>query len=465
MKILAVIPSSSQPEAEREYILGIPYIVSALRVNGYNEIKVLNYFNKPWSETEKLTIKTIEDFNPDFVLISCFTINRVAGYKTASLSKEHNPSTKVVMGGMHPAFMYHQILSNFPVDVVCIGEGEQTVVELLDAFKTNSPLDSVKGIAYKKDRAVFLTERRSFIKDLDTIPFPAHEIYRDYIVQTKKAHVISSRGCPYGCQFCSTTQFWGKTWRARSSKNVVDEIEILIKTYNVNYINFMDDEFTLKKSRTIEICKEIIDRGIEVKWSCSTRVDSIDEEQLEWMIKSGCEHIALGIESGSPKLLKSIGKKITVEQIEKAFNLLRDYGLSRGVFLMVGNHGEDRNSVNETIQLIKKLKLDVPSVAVTEVYPGTVLSELAKNKGFMTDDYWLRESPPPFYTVEHSAERLQWWAFLIVLNSKIAQGPLTAIRFLIKYFISKRKKIMKYIVRIFKNILRAKKDTYTYKEY
>ena len=460
MKILMIIPSSSQPETQREYILGLPYLASALRVHGYHNIRVLNYFHMPWSETERLTIKTLEDFNPDVVLISCFTINRVSGHKTAILSKKYNPSIKVIMGGMHPAFLYDQILSNFPVDAVCIGEGEQTIVELIDAFKSNSPLDGIKGIAFKKDSTVLLAEKRPFIKDLDMVPFPAHDIYKDYIVKTRKAHIISSRGCPFGCQFCSTTQFWGKTWRSRSSKNVVDEIEMLIKNYNIDYINFMDDEFTLNKRRTIEISKEIINRGIAVKWSCSTRVDTIDREQLEWMIKGGCEHMALGIESGSPRMIKSIGKKITVDQIEKAFNLLSEYGLSKGAFMMVGNPGEDRSSVNETIRLVKKLKLDQNSVGVAEIYPGTRLYEIAKSKNFITDDYWLTENPPPFYTVEHSAIKLKLWAFLIILNSKIAQGAFTAIRFIVTYLISKRRKIVKIIYRTFVN-----KTSYMYKEY
>ncbi len=465
MRVLAVIPSSSQTDTKREYILGIPYLVASLKKNGYHNIKVFNFFHNPWSETEKLTINAIEDFKPDVILISCFTINRIAGYKTAILCKEYAPLIKVVMGGMHPSFLYDQILSNFPIDAVCIGESDHTIVELLDAFRTRDSLDKVKGIAYSKNGNVLLTKKRPFIKNLDSLPFPVHEIYREDILKTGKAHVISSRGCPFGCQFCSTTQFWGKTWRSRSSKNVIDEIELLVKDYGINFLNFMDDEFTLNRRRTFDICKEIIDRGIKVKWSCSTRVDTIDEEQLEWMIKSGCQHIALGIESGSPRMLKTIGKKITVEHIERAFNLIQQYGLSRGAYVMVGNPGENKESVKETIKLVKRLKLDISSVAVAEVYPGTVLHELSKSNGFMTDDYWLSEASPPFYTMEHSAEKLQLWAFLIVLNSKIAQGPIKTIQYIAKFISSKRKKIIKYIFRVFKNLIRIGKKTHQYKEY
>lgn len=465
MKILMINPSSLLPEAKREYILGIPYLVSSLKRYGYGDIQVLDYFNMPWSETESLTIRALEDFKPNVVLISAFTINRVAGWKSAILAKEWDPTTKVVMGGFHPSFMYHQILSHFPVDAVCIGEGDETIVELLDAYKANTSIKGVRGIAYKENGMILQTEKRPFIQDLDSIPFPSHEIYRDYLMKTKKGHIITSRGCPYGCQFCSTTEFWGRRWRARSSKNVGDEIEMLVRDYGVNYINFMDDDFTLNRKRTIEISKEIINRSLKINWICSTRVDAIDEEQLEWMVRSGCNHIALGIESGSSRILKTIGKRITVEQIENAFDLLKKYGLSRGSFLMVGNTGEDRDSINETIQLINKIKLDISSVAVTELYPGTQLYEMAKRKNFINDEYWLSEAPPPFYTAEHSAEKLQWWAFLIVLNAKKIQGPLETIKFLIQYVISKRRKIMKYIVKLLKNIFRIKEIPYTYKEY
>lgn len=393
MKILMINPSSLSPENKREYILGIPYLVSALKAEGYSDIQVLNYFNMPWAETRDLTIKALDDFKPDVVLISCFTINRVSGVKTAQLAKDHNPAVKVVMGGMHPSFLYGQLLTHYPVDAICVGEGEETIVELIGAYRNKGALDGIKGLAFRKDGRVVFTGRRNFIKDLDTIPFPAHDIYADDIRRNRKAHIITSRGCPYGCQFCSTTEFWGRSWRARSPKNVVDEIETLIKEYGVNFISFQDDEFTLQRKRTIDLCKEMLERGVRIRWSCSTRVNTIDREQLEWMAKSGCDHVALGIESGSPKILKEIGKKITPEQIIKAFDLLNEFGLSRGAYLMVGNPGESRETVNDTIRLIRRLKLNVPSVAVAEIYPGTKLFELASLGGFINEDYWLSEAP------------------------------------------------------------------------
>lgn len=464
MKILMINPSSAKPENRREYILGIPYLLSTLKSNGHTDVHALNFFNMPWSETRDMTIKALEDVKPDVVLLSCFTINRTAGVKTALLAKEHNPSVKVVMGGMHPSFMYRQLLTNYPVDAVCIGEGEATIVELIEAFENNGPLDSIKGLAIKKDGQVITTGRRDLIKDLDTIPFPAHELYADEIRKTKKAHIVTSRGCPYGCNFCSTTEFWGRSWRARSSKNVVDEIEMLVREYGVEYISFEDDEYTLQKKRTIELSKEILDRGIKVKWSCSTRVNTIDREQLEWMTKSGCDHVAFGVESGSPKIIKNIGKKITNEQIIKAFELLDEFGLSRGAYLMVGNPGEDRKTVGETIQLIKRLGLDITAVAVAELYPGTQFYDLAKKKGFITDDYWLTENPPPFFTVEHTAEKLQWWSFLIVFNSQLNQGYLKAGSFILWFALSKKRKILNYAKRVLRKGLGLKTGSYTFKD-
>ncbi|MBI1911570.1 MAG: radical SAM protein [Deltaproteobacteria bacterium] len=461
MKILMINPSSSAPENKREYILGIPYLVSALRAAGYADIESRIFFNAPWTETQGLTQKAVEELKPDIVLISCFTINRVAGFKTAELVKKINPAIKIIMGGMHPSFMYRQILEALPVDVVCVGEGDETIVEIADAFRKNTPLDNIKGIAIKKNGKVVMTGRREFVKNLDTLPFPAHDIYRDYLIASKRAHVITSRGCPYGCQFCSTTEFWGRSWRARSAKNVVDEIEMLIREYGINYVNFLDDEFTLQRKRTLDICNELLSRNVKIKWSCSTRVNTIDREQLEYMTKSGCDHIVMGIESGSPKIIKTIGKKISLDQIEKAFDLLKEFGLSRGAFLMVGNPGEDFSTVKETIELVKRLDLDVQSVAVAEIYPGTQLFELAKKNGFITDDYWLTESPPPFFTIEHSAEKLQWWGFLIVLSSKRLRGNLNAARFILKFAFSKKQKIARY----FKRVLVKNKNKYTHKEY
>ena len=465
MKILMINPSSSAPEAKREYILGIPYLISALKSKGYDDIHALNYFNLPWSETKGLTVKALEDFKPDIVMISCFTINRIAGVKSAVLVKNFNPSIKVVMGGMHPNFLYEQILTHYPVDAVCIGEGEETVVELVKTYEAKSSMEGVMGIAFKKNGIVVFNGRRDFIKDIDSIPFPAHYIYADDIKRKKTAHIITSRGCPYGCQFCSTTEFWGRFWRARSPKNVIAETEMLVRDYDVNYISFQDDEFTLQKKRTIDLCKEIVEREIKIKWSCNTRVNTIDMEQLEWMKKAGCDNVSMGIESGSPKILKTIGKKITVEQIIKSFKLLEEFGIARGSFLMVGNPGEDSQSVKDTIELIRRLNLDVVPPAVAEIYPGTQLYEIAKKRGFITDDYWLTEDPPPFYTVEHSAERLQWWAFLIGLSSKRLQGNITAAHYLAWFVSSKRRKVARYFARIFKKALGLKKGKYTHKEY
>lgn len=465
MKILMINPSSMSPEAKREYILGIPYLMSALKAEGYSDMRALNYFNMPWEETKDLTVKALDEFRPDVVLISCFTINRVSGVKTAQLAKDRNPAVKVVMGGMHPSFLYAQLLTHYPVDAVCVGEGEETIVELINAYSKKGALDGIKGLAFKKDGRVVFNGRRDFIKNIDTIPFPAHDIYADDIRRTRKAHIITSRGCPYGCQFCSTTEFWGRSWRGRSAKNVVDEIELLVKEYGIDFISFQDDEFTLQRKRTIDLCKEMLDRGVRIKWSCSTRVNTIDREQLDWMVKSGCVLVSLGIESGSPRILKEIGKKITPEQIIKAFDLLGEFGLSRGAYLMVGNPGESRETVNDTIKLIRRLRLDVPSVAVAEIYPGTKLFELARDGGFISEDYWLSEAPPPFYTLEHSAEKLQWWGFLIVLSSKRLQGNLKALRHIWWFVTSKKKKIARYMVRLVRNVTGMRKDRYTHKEY
>lgn len=465
MKILLINPSSSAPEAKREYILGIPYLMSALKAAGYEDMHALNFFNLPWPDTERLTVKALEDYRPDVVMISSFTINRTAAFKSARLAKELDPSTKVIMGGMHPNFLFRQILETFPVDAVCIGEGEETVVELVRAIEANGPFGGIRGVAYKKDGAVVLNPKRDFVKDLDSIHFPAHYIYAEDIRRKKTAHIITSRGCPYGCQFCATTEFWGRSWRARSAKNVVDEIETLVRDYGINFISFQDDEFTLQKKRTIELCKEMAARGVNINWSCSTRVNTIDREQLEWMKRAGCVHIAMGIESGSPKILKTIGKKITVEQIEKGFELLEEFKMSRGSYLMVGNPGEDWGSVKDTIALIKRLKLDVLPPSIAEIYPGTQLYELAKKAGFISDDYWLSEDPPPFFTVENSAEKLQFWAFLVGLESKRLKGNIAAARYLARFASSKRHKIARYLKRVVKSTAGLKKDKYTHKDY
>ncbi len=405
------------------YSLGLAYLHSVLQAAGH-QVWIFDYFNRPWKEAKKMVSENIIKYDPDIVGVSCLSGNRLSSMEALKIAKEINPDVITIAGGVHATTLYEQLLLNYPLDVVVRGEAEETIVDLANAFKHGISFSQVKGIAFREGQNVSLPGPREPIIDLDVIPFPSHEPFRPYIEQSKKVSIITSRGCPHKCSFCSSSSYWGTSYRARSSKNVVDEIEKLINDFSsVNEVIFWDDLFTLDPQRVIDICKDILARKLNFQWVCQGHVRSLNEEMLIWMKRAGCYSVSLGVESGSPHVLEKIGKKITIEQIERAFDLLDSRGIRGTAFLMVGNPGETERTIDETIGLIKRAKIkEISSVTICQIYPNTSLYELAKNKGFITDDYWLWRNPVPYCTLEHPLRRLKKFYYKIVIAFYKNQG-------------------------------------------
>jgi len=410
MRILLLTPLIGVPKTEPP--LGLCYIQACLDKAGY-ESKIVDIYDS-YDEIRKI----IKDYNPDIIGISCFTTYRKSSFELAKIVKEVKPKVKVIMGGPHATFLWKQIMENYQeVDIIVLGEGEITMVELVKKLNKDLPLKNVKGIVFRNNKGkIIKTEPRPLIKNLDDLPFPS---YRDidlkkYAIPTPptvttkevKANLITSRGCPFGCTFCSTTQFWGRFWRPRSAKNVVDELEWLNKEYGIKFFSFSDDVFTVNQQRVIDICKEIIKRNLKIKWYTETRVDCVSKGMLDWMKKAGCYLIQFGVESGSPRILKKINKIITVEQIKNAFRLAKEVGLETEILLMVGNQGDNWESIKETKKLIDETKPDIIIISLTHIFPATKLYESAKEKGIINGDYWLTDKTIPEYTVDNTLKEL-----------------------------------------------------------
>jgi len=375
--------------------LGLGYIQSQLENNGHNT-KTIDMFDYSSKKAEK----KIRKENPDIVGISCFTYYRANSLKLAKICKKVNPGIKVILGGAHADFMYNQILSHFPeVDYIVTGEGEITTLQLVRAIEHNQSLKNIKGIVFRSNGEIIRTANRDPIQNLDEIPFPC---YRDFELERysslptasqhgmqklKHTSIITSRGCPFNCQFCSTSKFWGRFWRPRTPKNVVDEIERLNSEYNIQFLDFADDTFTLDQKRVIEICKEIIKRKLGIYWYAGTRADCVSRELFKWMKQAGCIQIDVGVESGSPKILETINKRITVKQVISAFKMADEIELDTNCLFMVGNPGETKKTIEETIKLLDIINPKVITVGLTRIFPATPLYDIAKEKGMVNDDY------------------------------------------------------------------------------
>ena len=431
MKILLINPPMyDQRKYGKPFILpygpplGIAYLASTIEKHGF-DVKAIDMFDYSWDKVRQ----TLEREQPDIVGITCLTEQRASPLAVAKLSKTVNKDCIVIVGGIHPTIMYEQILEHWPVDIIVLGEGEETTKELMICLEGKRAFGDVYGIAYKYQGKTIKTPPRQLIHNMDDIPFPAYK-YFDFDKYTRYeileglwngrslrnlrfVPIISTRGCVGSCQFCSTPFFWQK-WRTRSAKNVVDEMEFLAKNFGCGFFNFADDIFTVNKNRVVDLCKEIIDRKLDIVWDCETRVNFIWEDMLDWMIRAGCYCISFGVESASETVLKAIKKKTTPDQIANAFKLTKQMGMKTKMLLMVGNPGEDDHTVQDTVKMIEMVRPDFISVSEAMVFPGTELYELAKQKGLVNDDYWLTDRPAPYFTVDNNLEKLLEWSNCIM---------------------------------------------------
>ena len=389
MNILLIHKSNYEGRDSESIIMpnGLLYTSAFLKENGHDN-QLLNLSNYDWGKTRELIKKSY----PEIAGITCYTYNRSTVFRLADIIKENNPKCKVVLGGPHASVLYEQILEKHPsIDIIVIGEGEQTFLDIVKG----EPLEKIKGIAFRKED-VIVTEKREPLDNLDKLTIPAK--YYSY------KRIITARGCPGQCIFCDTPHLWGRNIRFRSTNHVVDELELLNKKHQRSFFIFSDDTFTADKNRVIDICKEIIDRKLEIIWDCRSRVNFIDEERLDWMKKAGCVSISYGIESGSEKILKKIKKYTTKEQIIKAAKLTRDFGFFMNFFIIVGSPGEDNETIQETIQLIKQTKPHSIIPAIMEITPATELC----NNSELDQDIWIKDSTDPIYYNKNKEQNRSW---------------------------------------------------------
>ncbi len=381
MKVLLIYPYPIEkrvyyPEDIQVPPIGMYYIGALLVENGY-EVEILNLCE----ERDPVVIeKLLKEKKPDIIGFSVLNANRLGAVEIANIAKRINPKVKVIFGGVGATFLYHHLLKNFDcIDYIVIGEGEYTFLELIRSLESNEKdLSKIKGIAYKRDDEIIKTEEREFISNLNELPIPSKYF--------KYRHLCSSRGCPWNCVFCGSPKLWKRRIRLRSPKNFVEEIELLYKK-GVNLFYFADDNLTIDKKRTIEICRDILERGLNISWYAISRVNYIDEEILYWMRMAGCIQISYGVESGSEKIRRRLNKPLKKQDIVRAFDLTKRYGILPRAYFIYGCPGETWDTINETIDLIYEIKPLSCLFYILDIFPGTELYE--RIKMFLNEDIWL----------------------------------------------------------------------------
>lgn len=311
--------------------------------------------------------------------------------------KKALPNTLTVIGGPHPTFMpYETLKSEKTLDAVVIGEGEETIVDIADNARKN--LSGIKGISYRNDDKIRKTPSRPLIKDLDSLPFPARHLvpFKSYELSSQAGGMITSRGCVFSCNYCSSSLIMGKKFRTRSPENVVDELEELSYKYGLKEVAFLDDIFMLNKKRAGMIADEIKRRDIDVSFIASSRVNNVDKRLLESLKDSGMSTLYCGVESGSQRVLDLMGKGITLKQAENAFKIAKNVGIDVVGSFILGYPGETVEEMNQTIDFSIKLDPDYCQYSILTPFPGTPIYYELKHKGLLDTENWDR------YTVINS---------------------------------------------------------------
>ena len=390
------------------YPLGLGYLHSYLEKMGHN-VTTLFLNDYSYADCFAEVNDSLKKFSPEFVGFNILTNNRTASFRLIEHIHDNFPRIRILIGGIHTTLMYRQIIRKFPYVTAVIGEGEITTAELLDKLKKHLPLNRVKGIAYFSGGRIITTPPRDLIGNLDTLPFPKHEIF--FSANRTIASMITSRGCPFSCSFCVLKNISQRIYRKRSVANVISEIEYLISEYpQLETVWLHDDQFFLINQRVIDFCNEIVRRGIKLRFICSGRFKPVSAEMVRALAKAGFVEVMLGLESGSPEILKKCRKMITHEDVINTLTLFKDSPIFVVAFLIVGLYGENDATVRESYGFVRKMQkikyLFFGDISILTVYPGTEIYDIAKKAGVIGDSYWLTDKPTPFFTVEHSETEL-----------------------------------------------------------
>jgi anaerobic magnesium-protoporphyrin IX monomethyl ester cyclase len=374
--------------------LGPGYLASILRDHGIS-VSILNL------EIDELTddefIDLVKNESPKIVGFSCMTCNFFSGIHFVSQVKKVNPDIVTVFGGAHPTFQAREILNTYrDIDIVVRGEGECTFLELVRRLQGKESISSVEGITYRGGDGIRETPNRPFIDDLDSLPFPARELMGlDKYPRPVQGCLITSRGCPWRCLYCSTSELHGHGFRACSPSYVVDEMRVLVDQYKCTNISVADDLFTFDKKRSIAICDEIMNRDMKITWGCSVRADTVDRELLSKMRESGCVALFIGIETVNENVMKLIKKGLKFEKVKKSIRIAKELGFHVKASFILGLPYQTPDEPDKILEFVKEAGLEPPGDMITInmlcPFPGTDIFDHPEKYGLriVSDNFTL----------------------------------------------------------------------------
>jgi len=384
--------------------LGLASMAAYLETNGF-DVKIIDTLaegqNTVVKGKNKITVgltneqiyKKIAYLHPDIVGISSmFTVYAPDAHQVAKIAKSINPKILVVFGGSHASILPDSVLADKNADLVVIGEGEETMLEIASKFEKKQRLDNISGtVAKNKQNKIIRNPPRPHIIDLDSLPLPARhllpmdiylnntkEISNTFAYRSPSTPVITSRGCPGNCIYCAVPGIWGRTWRPYSAKRVVDEIEFLVKRYGIKEVQFLDDNISVNKKRLEDICDDLINRKLNIKWTTPNGIAiwTLDKPLLQKMKKSGCYRLTFGIETGHPDTQKFIRKQLDLNKASGVMKSASDLGLWIFSTYIIGFPYETENLIKSTFNYAIKSYSDFVVFILLMPFPNTDVTNI-----------------------------------------------------------------------------------------
>lgn len=401
--------------------LGLGYIAAVLEQQGI-EVKIVDCLLEGWSKGEVVNVsddvikiglsekdieKIISDFSPDLVGVNNqFSRQYKNAHAIYRIAKNVNKDIVTVAGGAHPTVMPEFTLQDPNLDFLVLGEGELTMEKLVKALSNDvSEIENIDGLGFKSNSKIIINPKVRYIEDLDKIPFPAYHLMNlEKYFGLRMSHgtrkhkrfspILTSRGCPAKCTFCTAHRVWGRKYRYRSPENVIEEMKILKYKYNVEELLIEDDNFTANIQRAEKICDLMIKEGLDLEWDTPNGVAAFNltKKLVKKMKEAGCYRLNIGVESGNQYTLNKIIKKpLSLAKVEEIINFCREIGLECGIFLVLGMPGDTIKGMWDSFRFARKVKIFNPFISIATPYPGSELYDICKKKKYIPENFELED--------------------------------------------------------------------------
>jgi len=377
--------------------LGIFYLASSVKQRTNWQVELID------CAAERLTFEQIQaridEAKPDVLGVTVTTHQLMDCVEIAKIAKKLDPGIKVIFGGPHVHIYPKETMEHVFVDFVITGEAEFSIVDFLNSWNQPAKFGTIPGLYFKSPDGILSGPPPVIISNLDDLPYPArviskYKLYTSPLVRAEMVtSMITSRGCPFQCIYCNRPNM-GNQFRARSAKNVVDEMQECAE-FGIKHIKIYDDTFTIERKRVFDICDEIRRRNLNISWDIRAHINTVDFEMLKQLKKSGCTLICYGVESGTDEMLKRIRKGVTRKKAAEVFSMTKKIGIQTLAYFMIGLPNETRKQMLETIEFARKINPDYCHFAILVPFPATPVYAEGMASGVLSNDYWMEFAKTP----------------------------------------------------------------------